>query len=400
MPGSGPDYAVGAALTLLVDVLWTSSNYLANTVLTHGYDKPFAVTYLSTASFITGLQRPSMPARPSSIDGRRRKTDLAILVDAPESSHRSLDDVIARGRSRDSSSHRGEEQHLCASSVHSRSMYGSDSESEGYDVSNVEIVSASELPPLSIIETAILSMEFAIIWFVANWTFVAALAYTSVASGTTLGSTSGFFTLILGSMFGVEAFSMGKLISVFTSFTGVALVAWADHDAPHSKMALSNPILGDFLALVSAMCYAGYVTLLKVRIGSEDRISMPLFLGFVGAFNLLAFWPIGLLLHWLGIELLSLPQDRLMWSGVLVNMAITVVSDFAYLLAMLKSSPLFTTIGLSLTIPMAVFGDAAMDPTSLTIQSAAGSILVLLSFAGIAWEENRSSPEQEYDAFV
>jgi len=68
------------------------------------------------------------------------------------------------------------------------------------------------------------------------------------------------------------------------------------------------------------------VTLLKVRIGSEDRISMPLFLGFVGAFNLLAFWPIGMLLHFLGIEPLGLPQDSLMLSGLVVNMLVTVIS--------------------------------------------------------------------------
>jgi len=78
--------------------------------------------------------------------------------------------------------------------------------------------------------------------------------------------------------------------------------------------------------LHSHLGYAGYVTLLKVRIGSEDRISMPLFLGFVGAFNLLAFWPIGVLLHVLGVEPLGLPQDPLMLSGLVVNMVVTVIS--------------------------------------------------------------------------
>lgn len=68
-----------------------------------------------------------------------------------------------------------------------------------------------------------------------------------------------------------------------------------------------------------------YVTLLKVRIGSEDRISMPLFLGFVGLFNIVAFWPVGVLLDWLGVEELALPSDELMWLGLVVNTAITVV---------------------------------------------------------------------------
>ena len=155
-------------------------------------------------------------------------------------------------------------------------------------------------------------------------------------------------------------------------------------------MSLSKPLLGDVLALVSALCYAGYVTFLKLRIGSEDRISMPLFLGCVGAFNLVAFWPIGLLLHVAGIEPLSWPNDRLTIAGLFLNMCITVVSDFAYLVAILKSSPLLTTIGLSLTIPMAVCGDAIRQAMALSLQSICGSILVLTSFAQIAWDENRS----------
>ena len=95
----------------------------------------------------------------------------------------------------------------------------------------------------------------------------------------------------------------------------------------------TKPLLGDALALASALCYAGYVTLLKVRIGSEDRISMPLFLGCVGAFNLVAFWPVGLLLHVTGMEPISWPHDTPTTLGIVFNMCITVVSDFAYLAA-------------------------------------------------------------------
>ena len=35
---STKEYAIGALLILLVDVLWTGSNYISNTVLTHGYE--------------------------------------------------------------------------------------------------------------------------------------------------------------------------------------------------------------------------------------------------------------------------------------------------------------------------------------------------------------------------
>lgn len=236
---STKEYAIGALLILLVDVLWTGSNYISNTVLTHGYEKPFAMTYLCTASFTLYLipffvlirqgsgreqaeswwsklgfylphmsdaiptragrpsytaetRRPAIRLRPSSIDGRRPATDLPVSPRRKSVSR--LPETQALIGQRD------EEV---------------PSQSENSILSHAgALVHASELPPLSIRETAVLSMEFAVIWFVANWSFVAALAYTSVASGTTLGSTSGFFTLVLGSVLGIDRFSLCKFAAV------------------------------------------------------------------------------------------------------------------------------------------------------------------------------------------
>ena len=42
-------------------------------------------------------------------------------------------------------------------------------------------------------------------------------------------------------------------------------------------------------------------------------------------------------------------------------MAITLSSDYIYVLAMLKTTPLVVTIGLSLTMPLAVLGDIALQ---------------------------------------
>lgn len=81
----------------------------------------------------------------------------------------------------------------------------------------------------------------------------------------------------------------------------------------------SGAALGDFLALGSALFYALYVTLLKARIKSESRIDMQLFFGFVGLVNILACWPIGLVLHLTGFEVLELPPSRKAWQAILIN---------------------------------------------------------------------------------
>ena len=284
------------------------------------------------------------------------------------------------------------------------------------------------LPPLTLRETAILASQFTCVWFGANWAINAGLGLTSVASGTTIGSASGFFTLALGAALGVDRFTLPRLGAVCISALGVAAVTFADRDTatstitppdnfvldglwkrslpsatPSGSVGLlaskpPNAPMGDMLALLSAFLYSLYVMLLKTRIGSEDRISMPLMFGIVGAINIVCLWPFLPLLHYTGIESFSLPPSPHIWAGVVVNMCITFVSDFIYLLAMLKSSPLITTLGLSLTIPLAVVIDAAKGSHTGGMVAVVGSTAVLSSFGFIGWDDHRSFKEEKRKA--
>ena len=73
------------------------------------------------------------------------------------------------------------------------------------------------------------------------------------------------------------------------------------------------------LALTSALFYALYVILLKVRIKSESRVDMQLFFGFVGLFNVLTCWPIAIVLHFVGAEVFEPPSSKSVWTAVLIN---------------------------------------------------------------------------------
>jgi len=67
-------------------------------------------------------------------------------------------------------------------------------------------------------------------------------------------------------------------------------------------------------------------------------------------------------------------------------MCITLSSDYIYVIAMLKTTPLVVTIGLSLTIPFAILGDQFLNiPTRG--QAIVGALLVLGSFALVGWED-------------
>lgn len=67
-------------------------------------------------------------------------------------------------------------------------------------------------------------------------------------------------------------------------------------------------------------------------------------------------------------------------------MAITVSSDYFYAVAMLKTTPLVVTVGLSLTIPIAVLGDFIRNRPTHSIVIG-GALLVALSFVALGLED-------------
>ena len=67
-------------------------------------------------------------------------------------------------------------------------------------------------------------------------------------------------------------------------------------------------------------------------------------------------------------------------------MLITLSSDFIYVLAMLKTSPLVVTVGISLTVPLAVIGDILLAHP-VKAQVVLGACLVVAAFAIIGVED-------------
>ncbi|KAK7064131.1 hypothetical protein R3P38DRAFT_3249713 [Favolaschia claudopus] len=365
------DYAIGIGLLLVVVILWTSSNFVTQSMYQGGFEKPFLVTYMNTSAFALYLI-------PFKLRQWWRKRNGTLDEREP----------VRRGR-----------MHYQPLAVDSSDVLP---EPEPIHSEPFE----DELPPLTVQETARLAFVFCFLWFIANWAVNASLDYTSVASATILSSMSGFFTLGIGRIFRVERLTVAKVGAVVTSFGGVILVSVSDSIQPqqpagpasrplaHAEDLAPHPILGDSLALISALFYALYVILLKVRIRSESRVDMQLFFGFVGLFNILMCWPIGLFLHLIGVETLELPHGSAV-AALAVNMAITLSSDYLYVLAMLKTTPLVVTVGLSLTIPLAVLGDFILGKFTRG-QVIFGALLVLLSFVvvGLDNEKIKTRPEE------
>ncbi|TXT12900.1 hypothetical protein VHUM_01301 [Vanrija humicola] len=245
---------------------------------------------------------------------------------------------------------------------------------------------------LTVRETAEVAAWWSAVWFLANWSLNAALAWSSVASVTILSSTTSFFTLTLGRMFNVEVITRAKVFSAVASFIGVILVTHSDstvqRNLANAADMPTHPVLGDLASLLSAMFYSIYVILLKVRLGDESKADTQLMLGFAGLFNIIFLIPVFPLLHYLNWETFELPPTRTAWTIVIVNMLITLSSDYLYVLAMLKTTPMLVTIGLSLTIPFALLGSLFIPGAkdSITMMSVAGASLVVGSFFVLGWQ--------------
>ena len=76
------------------------------------------------------------------------------------------------------------------------------------------------------------------------------------------------------------------------------------------------------------------------------------------------------------------------------QMGITLSSDYIYVLAMLKTTPLVVTIGLSLTIPVAVIGDFILHKP-VKFQVILGALIVLLSFIAVGLENSKEETKTD-----
>lgn len=334
---------LGIALLLVTVFLWTASNFLASYIFSdHTYDKPFFVVYINTSVFALSLvpMLVRFVAR-EGVVGVKRELRAFIRNDRSKAS-------IAgerAGLARPMAGHQGkktpsdEEHHgLLAGSGEEDSFdsldeaeeQGEGSSSGTFEFDDTLAADPDGTPPvpakLSLRETAVLSLEFCGLWFCANYFASACLEYTSVGSVTILTSTSSVWTLVFCAAMRVDTFTVRKLIGVLASLAGVVLISTVDLSGasdedrgtfPHKSTA--SIAIGDGMAFFSAIVYGLYVTVMKRRVGDEERVDMPLFFGLVGLFNLVLLWPGFLLLHWTQIEPFSWPPTGKVWAIIVVR---------------------------------------------------------------------------------
>ncbi|KAG0515712.1 hypothetical protein BDA96_10G302100 [Sorghum bicolor] len=229
------------------------------------------------------------------------------------------------------------------------------------------------------------SMLISPFWFLAQLTFNLSLRYTTVTSNTILSSTSSLFTFLVALVFLGETFTWLKLISVLLCMGGTIIVSLADSSSSANAIA-TNPLLGDFLSIVSAGLYAVYITLIRKKLPDEKegqgQVSMAQFLGFLGLFNMLFFLPVALVLNFAKLE----PFHKLTWEqvGLVVGKGLidNVLSDYLWAKAILLTTTTVATAGLTIQVPIAAIVDTLTGHAPHLLDYI-GAAAVLVGFAGI-----------------
>ncbi|KXS12224.1 hypothetical protein M427DRAFT_125966 [Gonapodya prolifera JEL478] len=263
--------------------------------------------------------------------------------------------------------------------------------------------------PLPLQKVAQLALFFCLFWFSANYFQNVSLGLTSVSSSTILSSVSGLFTLIIGTFVRVETFTPLKFLSVVIAFVGVVLISRDDNaqspmpgDSTGQYPSVRVTLLGDFLALLGAFFYGVYSVMLKVFIPNEEAVSPTTFLGFVGLWNIVLLWPGFFILNALGIENLEFPKDEQSLKTLIISLVLnaligTFLSDYIWLIAVLLTSPLIVTVGLSLTIPLAMVGEWFLDGIAVKLLHVLGGALVVAGFLGVTVPEDATTTPQRED---
>lgn len=351
---------LGLACLMVTVLLWTLYNFMASYILSdQSFDKPFFVVYFNTSIFAISLTpRFFRYIKQKGIRGCRNDAVLHWKEYRQGPSRRIAEEVD------------GEESDERLLS--------------GY--SDLEPVNKG-VEKMNFRETAVISLEFSMLWFLANYFSSACLQFTSVASTTILSSTSSMWTLIFCAMLRIEPFTLRKLIGVGASLAGVVLISTVDMSGSDDENLGSFPhkttaqiAIGDAMAIISALVYGVYVTVMKQRVGNEDKVDMPLFFGMVGVFNLLLLWPVFFILHFTGLEPFQLPPTGKLWTMIVLNSLGSFISDVSWAYALLLTTPLVVTVGLSLTIPLSLIGEILQYSHYSSFTYWVGAVIVFLSF--------------------
>lgn len=231
---------------------------------------------------------------------------------------------------------------------------------------------------------------------------------TSIASSTILSNSSSLFVLVFSYLIDrTTTIKLQQVIGVLITILGVVLISLKDMQANDSTEngkgddgESKHGFTGDAIATLGAIFYGFYTVLLKVKIPDDSLLEMELLFGFLGFFNAVVFWPCFFIFHLVGIESFAAPPAKVILFLTINGIFGTVISDFLWAKSVLLTSPLIASLGLALTIPLAIIVDWFLHDIHFTVLYFIGGLAVLFGFILVNLVHSRESVSDPVESSI